>query len=235
MPESAADSLKLLAIETASDACSCALLADGDCFERHRLAPRQHAELVLSMVRELLAEARLELAGLDALAFGCGPGSFTGLRVAAGVVQGLAYAANLPVVPVSSLQALAQGARRESGSARVLAAFDARMGEVYWGVYEDRGGGLMSACMHDRVSAPEAVPLPGGSGWLGAGEGWGAYPRLLGERIGERLSGTEPDRLARALDVATLARAAHAGGAGVSAARALPVYVRNEVARKRRQ
>ena len=227
--------MKLLAIETAGDACSCALLVDGDCFERHRLAPRQHAELVLSMLQELLDEARLELAALDALAFGCGPGSFTGLRIAAGVIQGLAYGADLPVVPVSSLQALAQGARRESGSGRVLAAFDARMGEVYWGVYEDRGSGLMSACMDDRVSAPEAVPLPGGGGWLGAGEGWGAYPRLLAERIGERLSATEPGRLARASDVATLARAAHGRGAGVAAARALPVYLRNEVARKRGQ
>jgi tRNA threonylcarbamoyladenosine biosynthesis protein TsaB len=227
--------VKLLAIETASDACSCALLVDGDCFERYRVAPRQHAELVLSMVQELLDEARLELANLDALAFGRGPGSFTGLRVAAGVIQGLAYGADLPVVPVSSLQALAQGARRESGSARVLAAFDARMGEVYWGVYEDHGRGLMTACMDDLAVAPEAVPLPRGGGWLGAGQGWGAYSRVLAERIGEKLSGTEPDRLTRAVDVATLARAAHGRGESVSAARALPVYVRNTVARKRGQ
>jgi tRNA threonylcarbamoyladenosine biosynthesis protein TsaB len=225
--------VKLLAIETAGDACSCALLVGGDCFERHRVAPRQHAELVLSMVEELLDEARLALANLDVLAFGRGPGSFTGLRVAAGVIQGLAYGANLPVVPVSSLQALAQGARRERGSTRVLAAFDARMGEVYWGAYEDHGSGLMTACMDDMATAPEAVPLPSGSGWLGAGEGWGAYSRVLAERIGDKLSGTEPDRLARALDVATLARAAHGRGASVSAALALPVYVRDTVARKR--
>ncbi len=225
--------MKLLAIETASDACSCALLVDEDCFERHRIAPRRHAELVLAMVKELLDEAGLELANLDALAFGCGPGSFTGLRVAAGVIQGLAYGADLPVVPVSSLQALAQGALRENGSARVLAAFDARMGEVYWGVYEDDGSGSMTARMDDLVSAPDAVPLPSGGGWLGAGEGWGAYACVLAERIGEKLSATEPDRLARAVDVATLASAAHARGDSVTAARALPVYVRNKVARKR--
>jgi tRNA threonylcarbamoyladenosine biosynthesis protein TsaB len=225
--------MKLLAIETASDACSCALLAGAGYIERHRVAPRRHAELVLSMVEALLDEAGLALTDLDALAFGRGPGSFTGVRVAAGVIQGLAYGADLPVVPVSSLQALAQGAYRESGSARVLAALDARMGEVYWGAYEENASGLMIARMEDLAIAPDAVPLPGGGGWLGAGEGWGAYASVLAERIGEGLAGTEPDRLARALDVATLASAAHARGESVTAARALPVYLRNKVARKR--
>ncbi len=225
--------MKLLAIETASDACSCALLTDESCFERFSVAPRQHAELVLPMVTALLDEAGLGLADLDALAFGRGPGSFTGVRVAAGVIQGLAYGADLPVVPVSSLQALAQGAYRESGSARVLAAFDARMGEVYWGVYEENGSGLMIARMDDLVSAPDAVPLPSGGGWLGVGEGWGTYARVLAERMGECLAGSEPDRLARALDVATLASAAYARGDSVTAALALPVYIRDKVARKR--
>lgn len=225
--------MKLLAIETASDACSCALLMDGTHLERHLIAPRRHAELVLAMVEELLAEAGLGLAGLDALAFGRGPGSFTGVRIAAGVIQGLAFGADLSVVPVSSLQALAQGAWREGGNGRVLAAFDARMGEVYWGAYEIDDKGLMTAAMDDGASPPEAVPVPSGSGWLGAGEGWGAYAGILAERIGGKLVGTEPDRLAQALDVAVLATAAHARGEGVSAARALPVYIRNQVAKKR--
>lgn len=225
--------MKLLAIDTASDACSGALLVDDGCFERYRIAPRQHAGLVLAMVQELLDEAGLALADLDALAFGRGPGSFTGVRIGAGVIQGLAYGADLPVVPVSSLQALAQGALRESASARVLAAFDARMGEVYWGAYADDGSGLMRADMDDLVSIPEDVPIPGGNGWLGAGQGWGAYAGALSERMGEKLMGTQPDRLVRALDVATLARAAHARGDSVGAEDALPVYVRNKVARKR--
>jgi tRNA threonylcarbamoyladenosine biosynthesis protein TsaB len=225
--------MKLLAIETASDACSCALLTDENRFQRFSIAPRQHAELVLPMVTALLDEAGLALTDLDALAFGCGPGSFTGVRIAAGVIQGLAYGADLPVVPVSSLQALAQGAYRESGSARVLAAFDARMGEVYWGVYEENASGLMTACMDDCVSAPDAVPLPSGGGWLGVGEGWGAYGGVLAERMGEGLAGSQPDRLTRALDVAILAKAASARGESVPAALALPVYVRNKVARKR--
>jgi tRNA threonylcarbamoyladenosine biosynthesis protein TsaB len=226
--------VKLLAIETGSDACSCALLMDETHLVRHRIAPRRHAELILAMVEELLAESGLELARLDALAFGRGPGSFTGVRVAAGVVQGLAFGADLPVAPVSSLQAVAQGAWREGGNARVLAAFDARMGEVYWGAYEVDERGLMTAAMDDLASPPEAVPVPGGSGWLGAGEGWGAYAGVLAERIGGKLVGTEPDRLAHALDVAALGAAVHARGESVSADRALPVYVRDKVAEKRR-
>jgi tRNA threonylcarbamoyladenosine biosynthesis protein TsaB len=225
--------VKLLAIETAGDACSCAVLSNADSYEIHRVAPRRHAEMVLSMVRNLLDQADLELDDLDALAFGRGPGSFTGLRVAAGVIQGLAFGADLPVVPVSSLQALAQGAFRDGGSASVLAAFDARMGEVYWGMYQAGGDGLMVPEIEDCASAPNAVPLPAAGDWLGVGEGWGAYSEALGERVGDRLAGIEPERVARALDVAILARAAHARGESVPASRALPVYVRNQVARKR--
>jgi len=220
-------------METASDACSVALLMGESCLERHIIAPRRHAELVLSMVQELLDEAGVALTALDALAFGRGPGSFTGLRVAAGVVQGLAYGADLPVVPVSSLQALAQGALRESAGTRVLAAFDARLGEVYWGAYEDDGGGLMTVHTDDLAATPDAVPVPQGNGWLGAGEGWRAYPEVLAARIGDKLLRSEPDRMVRAADVGALAEVIHARGDSVSAAGALPVYVRNKVARKR--
>lgn len=225
--------MKLLAIETAGDACSCAILADASCYERHRVAPRRHAELVLAMVAELLDEAGLELAGLDALAFGRGPGSFTGVRVATGVVQGLAYGAGLPVVPVSSLQALAQGACREGGHAQVLAAFDARMDEVYWGIYAAGDDGLMAPQAQECVCAADAVPVPPAGEWFGVGEGWSAYADVLTARVGGRLAGVEAGRLARAVDVAVLARAAHARGESVPACAALPVYLRNRVARKR--
>jgi tRNA threonylcarbamoyladenosine biosynthesis protein TsaB len=224
--------VKLLAIETASDACSCALVVDDASIERHIVAPRRHAELVLPMVEELLGESGLALAALDALAFGRGPGSFTGLRVAAGVIQGLAYGADLPVVPVSSLRALAQGCLREDGHERVLAAFDARIGEVYWGAYEDDGG-TMATRTEDLVAAPAAVPLPDEGPWFGVGEGWRAYADALAERVGGKCTGSDPDRLPRALDVAVLAADAYARGESVSAAHAVPVYVRNTVARKR--
>jgi tRNA threonylcarbamoyladenosine biosynthesis protein TsaB len=225
--------VKLLAIETASDACSCALLNGDNAIQRHQMAPRRHAELVLSMVEEVLVEAGLQLTSLDALAFGRGPGSFTGVRIAASVVQGLAYGAGLPVVAVSSLQALAQGAWREGSNRRVLAAFDARMGEVYWGAYEVGEQGLMMSRGADIASSPRAVPLPEGDGWLGAGEGWGAHGAALRARLGDKLAGSEPHRVATAMDVACLAGAAFARGESVDASQALPVYVRNEVARKR--
>jgi tRNA threonylcarbamoyladenosine biosynthesis protein TsaB len=225
--------VKLLAIETAGDACSCAVLGGAESYERHLMAPRRHAELILSMVRDLLDESHLALEDLDALAFGRGPGSFTGVRVAAGVVQGLAFGAELPVVPVSSLQALAQGALRETGSERVLAAFDARMGEVYWGAYEAGDDGLMIARVEDCVAAPDAVPVPSVGAWLGVGEGWRSYAEALVARVGDRLAGYQAEHTARALDVAMLARAGYARGESVSASEALPVYVRNQVARKR--
>ena len=129
--------MKLLAVETATEACSAALLAEGEVIERHEVAPQQHAELLLGMVDELLGESGLALGALDAIAFGQGPGSFTGLRIAAGVVQGLAYGSDLPAVPVSTLQVLAETARHAHRATRAACAFDARMGEVYWGLYED--------------------------------------------------------------------------------------------------
>nr|VFK07335.1 MAG: tRNA threonylcarbamoyl adenosine modification protein YeaZ [Candidatus Kentron sp. FM] len=140
--------MKILAIDTATDACSVALHLDGDYREIHELAPRRHAEILLPRIRTLLSEAALSLRDLDALAFGRGPGAFTGVRIATGVIQGLAFGADLPVVPISSLHALAQGAWRERGEGNVLAAFDARMGEVYWGAYRldaagDNEGGTL--------------------------------------------------------------------------------------------
>ena len=225
--------MRLLAIETASDACSCALQVGDTAIERHRIVPRRHAELVLAMVAELLAESGLRLTDLDALAFGRGPGSFTGLRIAAGVTQGLAFGADLPVAPISSLRALAQGARREEGHRRVVPAFDARMNEVYWGVYEDDGAGVMHAREDDCVAAPEAVPVPDGDGWFGAGEGWGAHGEALARRMGAGCAGHDPHRLPRALDVAALGARAHARGETVGAEHAVPVYLRDTVARTR--
>lgn len=225
--------MKVLALETAGDACSTALAVDGDVLERHLVAPRRHAELILDMSRSLLEEAGIALGALDAIAFGRGPGSFTGVRVAAGVAQGLAYGADLPVVPISSLHALAQGALREHACARVLAAFDARMGEVYWGAYEAGADGLMMVRVEDCVSAPDTVPVPEGTDWVGVGEGWAAHGQALAARLGAKLSKSEPQRLARAIDVAVLAQPVHARGESVSAGDALPVYVRDRVARKR--
>lgn len=224
--------MKLLAVETATEACSAALWLDGELSVRRQVAPRRHAELILPMMDGLLAEAGIALRRLDALGFGCGPGSFTGVRIATGVIQGAALGADLPVVPVSTLATLAQGAGRRHGVTRVLAAFDARMGELYWGAFEAGADGLMAPRQDECVADVDAVPLPQGGGWFGAGSGWGPYGPRLSRRLGEHLQGMDAELLCDAGDLARLAVEAWGRGAAVAAERALPVYLRNRVAKK---
>ncbi len=223
--------MNLLAIETATDCCSCALTAAGTLRWRELHTPRGHAERVLAMIDALLAEAGLEAAALDGIAFGRGPGSFTGLRIAAGVAQGLAWARGIPVAPVSTLQALALAAARRHGATRVLAALDARMGEVYWGSYT--GGGPLEAAGPERVCPPEAVEVPAEDGWLGAGPGWGRHGEALRARLGDRVAAIEPELLPSARDLLAPAAEALRRGRGVGAGDALPVYLRDRVAAPR--
>ena len=195
---------RILAIETATAACSAALYIDGQVEERYALAPRQHAALILPMVESLLASAELTVTALDALAFGQGPGAFTGVRIAASVAQGIAFAADLPVVPVSTLAALAGGAIRDTDGKPVMAALDARMDEVYWGVYTRDAAGLPALQGREAVAAPAAVPVPDGDGWVAAGSGWAAYADQLMPRAGERIVRVLPDLEPRAYDVALI-------------------------------
>ena len=198
--------------------------------ERFELG-RQHAELVLTMVHEVLAEAGLALNQLDAIAFGRGPGLFTGLRIGAGVVQGLAFGANLPVVPVSSLAALAQGQDAD----RVLAAFDARMQQVYWGAYVRNKEGMMALTGDEAVLAPQAVPLPAGKDWIGAGSGWDQYSMDLLKRLDGYVTTWREKRYPLARDVAHLGIAGFREGRTVIAEQALPVYIRDEIAVKQKR
>lgn len=219
--------MKLLALDTATEACSVALWLDGEVRERFELG-NQHSERILPMVDAVLAEAGIKLTQLDVLGFGRGPGSFTGLRIGAGVAQGLAFGADIPVVAVSSLAALAQGQVTD----QVLAALDARMQQVYWGAYRRDAGGLMHLQGGESVLAPEAVPLPEGDGWVGAGPGWDRYSPTLLQHLGAKLSEWRADQLPHARDVAVLAAAAYAQGAAIPAEQALPVYIRDDVAVK---
>jgi len=220
--------MKLLAIETATEACSVALYIDGDVREDFRMAPREHARLVLGMADELLAEAGLKVTDLDALAFGRGPGAFTGVRIATSVVQGIAFAAELPVVPVSTLAALAQGGHREHGWTRIAAAIDARMNEVYWAIYECTEG-LVQPVEEEVVCPPQAVALPEGERWYGIGSGWLSYADALTERLGDRVSGALGEVYPHAQDIAVLAAEAISRGEAVSPEQALPVYLRDQV------
>lgn len=224
--------MKLLAIETATEACSVALYLDGELREEYRLAPREHARLVLGMADALLADAGLRPGDLDALAFGRGPGAFTGVRIATSVVQGMAFATDLPVVPVSTLAALAQGALRQYGWQRIAAAIDARMDEVYWAAYEAVDG-LVQPLDDEVVISPERVSLPQGERWYGIGSGWLTYADTLAEQLADRVAGSVGEFYPHAQDVAVLAASAVARGETVAAEQALPVYLRDQVVHRK--
>lgn len=227
--------MNLLALDTATEACSAALATADGVHGRAVEAPREHGDRLLAMIDELLAEAELSPAGLDVLAYGRGPGAFTGVRIAVGTAQGIAFAQRLPVVGVSTLAALAQGALRQHGAERVVAAIDARMGEVYWGAFAADADGLMQPLIAESVAAPGEVELPPGEGWLGVGTGWESHGAPLAARLGPRLRSDVGRALPDARDMLALARAAHDRGEAVAAAEALPVYLRDRVAAKPRQ
>ncbi|QXI29659.1 tRNA (adenosine(37)-N6)-threonylcarbamoyltransferase complex dimerization subunit type 1 TsaB [Pseudomonas vanderleydeniana] len=216
----------LLALDTATEACSVALLHDGKVTSHYEVIPRLHAQKLLPMIQQLLADAGIGLSALDAIAFGRGPGAFTGVRIAIGVVQGLAFALDRPVLPVSNLAVLAQRALREQGARQVAAAIDARMDEVYWGCYREEAGEMRLAGL-EAVLPPEVAALPEGAvgSWFGAGTGWG-----YGERIKVALSGQDAGMLPDAQDLLALARFAWARGEAIVADQAQPVYLRDKVA-----
>ena len=224
-----AATVNLLAVDTSTEACSCALWVDGVCREIFELAPRRHGELLLGMAEQLLADAELSVADLDALAFGRGPGSFTGVRIATGAIQGLAFALELPVAPISSLQALAQGVTRELHHSSVLAGFDARMNEVYWGAYRLTSAGVVEPVGTELVCPPDRVPVPDDGEWFGAGSAWQSYGEQLRGAVGAQLIGMEPERYPHARDLAVLGAAAVARDQVVPAHEALPVYLRDSV------
>lgn len=220
--------MKLLALDTAGPRCSVALLLGGELTEMDAPAERVQAESVLPMVEKLLGDAGLKLGSLDAIAFGRGPGAFTGLRVATSVAQGLAYGAGLPVVPVSDLAALAAAAARLHQASHILACLDARMHEVYWAAYEARAGEIVLSG-EEALSPPSEVSPPTGDPWFGAGPGWEAYGDVLKARV-TRLSGMDPGLLPTAGDIARLGERALRKGQQLPPEQALPVYLRDKVA-----
>lgn len=225
--------MRLLALETATEACSAALYLEGEIQLRYQVKPRGHSGLILGMMDELLAEAGLSPGQLDALAFGRGPGSFTGVRIATGVVQGAAFAADIPVVPVSTLAALAQRAFRERAEQKLLPAYDARMQELYWAAYQVNEQGLVEPVGREQVLSVEDLGPPAGHDWYGVGSGWAAYGEQLLARLGaEVVKGSDPEILCSAYDVALLGVAGFSRGEAVPAESALPVYLRDNVARK---
>lgn len=217
--------MRVLALETATAACSVALLVDGATFEAHAIAPRQHTELLLAMVEQVLAEGGVSRQALDLVAFGRGPGAFTGVRVAASVAQGLALARDLPVAPVSTLAALAAGGARVSGARRVAAALDARRDELYFAALEFQTPlAVGRVLIEDCVLAPEDVALTDAGAWLAVGNGWATYAARLPATLAPM---PRHDLLhPHASDVARLGLAAHLAGASMAACDAHPFYLR---------
>jgi tRNA threonylcarbamoyladenosine biosynthesis protein TsaB len=224
--------MKLLALDTATECCSAALLIDGRLLAREAELARGHAERILPMIDELVREAGLSLRALDAIAFGRGPGSFTGVRLAASLTQGLAFGSGLGVVPVSDLHAVAQRAfAGEESVTRVIVCNDARMQEVYWATFERGEGGLALARGPERVGPPSSVRLP--AGWeraAGAGRGFAVYPGLQ-DLPGVVVRPQWERLLPRAAEVAILAEAQLSAGLILDPAEAIPVYLRDDVAR----
>jgi len=220
--------MNLLAIETATEACSVALLHGEALIDRSEMAPRRHAELVLPMAEDLLAEAGIVRKQLDAIAVGQGPGAFTGVRLAISVAQGLALALDIPVVPVSSLAALAMQAPHDR--AAILAAIDARREEIYMGAFRFDADGLVEPLDRERVLAAFALELPEAEAWNVLGTGWAAYGSAIRERLPLPPRWADGDRYPQARDVARLAAPLFAAGKGVPPEQALPVYLRDKVA-----
>jgi tRNA threonylcarbamoyladenosine biosynthesis protein TsaB len=274
--------MKLLAVETSTEACSAALYIDGIVNERFELAPKEHTKLILPMIDLLMSEAGLKPQQLDALAFSCGPGSFTGVRIATGVIQGIALGADLPVVPVSTLAAIAQDffdnhskaqhnhstifsvgkdcgfcpplplgeacpelGRRGRGegfqkSANreymqcinvAFTAMDARMGEIFWGVYQRNEQGFAELIGKESVTPATEVEFPDLTG-MGVGSGWGVYRQELMTRLAGRVSYCETENLPRAGAIARLGVRGFERGLAVAVEHAMPVYLRDKVAKK---
>lgn len=219
--------MKLLALDTATEACSAAILIDSEIKQKYTIAPRRHAELIITMIDELLAESSIELTELDGLAFGRGPGAFTGIRIAAGVIQGLAYGANLPVIPVSTLAALAQGS--EKNAEYILSAIDARMGEIYWAIYEPDSDGLVTLVSEEQVSKPDDMVIPVTGRCLGVGSGWSSYNASIKSKLDNQLVDYNGDVYPQSRDILSLASRELERGNTVNAENALPIYLRNKV------
>jgi len=219
--------VRILALETSTEYCSVALWQDGTLQERSERVGQKHSEILMPMLDGLLQDSGFRIQDMDGIAFGAGPGSFTGVRIACGVAQGLALGTGLPVVGICTLQALALAA----GHDKVIAALDARMAEVYYAAYEKRDGQWL-AVHEPGLCLPQDAPQVTGRNWFGSGSGFLVHGDLLCKQYAANLAGIDAQAVPQAGAIAQLAAPLFATGKGVDAAEALPLYLRDKVALK---
>ena len=225
--------MNILALDTCTESCSAALLYQGELFERIERTQRGHSDLILGMMDELFIQADTGISAVDAVAFGRGPGSFTGVRVGVGVAQGIAFARNIPVMPISSLAAVAQDAADKCEAEYIAVAMDARMGEVYCASYRFIDG-LVHLIGDERVCPPEQfIPADNNQKWLAVGTGWGVYAKALQQNFIDNLSDVSVEHFPYASQIIKLAQVEIAAGRLLPAEEAMPVYLRNNVAKKK--
>ena len=219
--------MRILAIETSTEYCSVSLWQDGVVTGESKEVGQKHSEVLMEMLGRILDTAGVKLDQLDGIAYGAGPGSFTGVRIACGVAQGLALGASLPVVGICTLLEVAQG----SGQDKVISALDARMAEVYFAVYEKRNG-IWSTVCEPCLRLPGETPPVEGIGWLGAGSGFAAHGDVLQARYNSQLKNIDAACVPQASAIAELAAPMFETGQGLDAAQAMPLYLRDKVALK---
>lgn len=224
----------ILAIDTSTEACSCALTINGEVFEHFEVLPRQHANRLLPMIKALMKEHCLSYSDLDAIAVGRGPGSFTGLRIAAGVAQGIAFGADLPLLAISTLEALALQAHKNSGKLNIFSCIDARISEVYWGAFSfDESEAIIAPQLQgaESLCRPELIQeqfLDSNQQWHGCGSGI-AFIESMPELIQGKMSIRSADYLPHAADVAMLGSYYYGQGVKMDPAAFVPVYLRDKV------
>lgn len=220
----------ILAFDTATNACSVALQVGDKLFSQHKIVPREHARLLLPMIQAVLDEANLDLNALNAIAFGCGPGSFMGVRLATATAQGLAFGLNIPVIPVSTLQVIAQTAYAQFPAKNILAGWDARMDEIYWGLYAVDSSGVMHSSTQDNLSPPGLIDttLFTKLEFCTAGNAWSVYAEKL-QSILPQAQQSFTDIYPEARSMLTIANKQFLSGEFVSPEKAEPHYVRHHV------
>lgn len=222
--------MKILAFDTSTTLCSTSVLLDGELFNKEIHAGQKHSELLLPMIHNILTESDIALTQLDCIAFGAGPGSFTGLRIACGVAQGLAFAANLPIVEVSTLEAIA----KKTNARKLIVALDARMGEIYHAAYI-RSNNRLETVSPPTLCQPHQAPSIDGDGWIGCGNGFNIFHEELFSRYHDSILDTRPDIQPHAIEIAQLAAIKFAEGSYTKPINASPIYIRNKVALKEKE